>query len=42
VADVHTDANTEVVLEEGVGYVDMLVVAYKLPGRQDPYRTPDP
>lgn len=31
VADVHTDANTEVVLEEGVGYVDMLVVAYKLP-----------
>ena len=31
VADVHTDANTEAVLEEGVGYVDMLVVAYKLP-----------
>jgi len=31
VADVHTDANTETVLEEGVGYVDMLVVAYKLP-----------
>ncbi|AKB78097.1 dTDP-D-glucose 4,6-dehydratase [Methanosarcina horonobensis HB-1 = JCM 15518] len=31
VADVHTDGNTEVVLEEGVGYVDMLVVAYKLP-----------
>ena len=31
VADVHTDDNTETVLEEGVGYVDMLVVAYKLP-----------
>ena len=31
VADVHTDGNTETVLEEGVGYVDMLVVAYKLP-----------
>ena len=31
VADVHTEGNTETVLEEGVGYVDMLVVAYKLP-----------
>jgi len=31
VADVHTDSNTETVLEEGVGNVDMLVVAYKLP-----------
>lgn len=31
VADVHTDANTGDVLEEGVGYVDMLIVAYKLP-----------
>ena len=31
VADVHTDGNTETVLEEGIGYVDMLVVAYKLP-----------
>jgi hypothetical protein len=31
VADVHTDGNTEAVIEEGVGYVDMLVVAYKLP-----------
>lgn len=31
VADVHTDGNTKTVLEEGVGYVDMLVVAYKLP-----------
>jgi len=31
VADVHTDANTGTVLEEGVGHVDMLVVAYKLP-----------
>jgi len=31
IADVHTDINTEQVLEEGVGYVDMIVVAYKLP-----------
>ncbi len=31
VADVHTDGNTEQVLEEGVGYVDLVVVAYKLP-----------
>jgi hypothetical protein len=31
VADVHTDGNTAAVLEEGVGYVDMIVVAYKLP-----------
>jgi hypothetical protein len=31
VADVHTDQNTEKVLEEGVGHVNMLVVAYKLP-----------
>ncbi|WP_011307169.1 DUF3160 domain-containing protein [Methanosarcina barkeri] len=31
VADVHTDGNTGDVLEEGAGYVDMLVVAYKLP-----------
>jgi len=31
VADVHTDGNTEMALEEGVGYVNMLVVAYKLP-----------
>jgi len=31
VADVHTDGNIETVLEEGVGNVDMLVVAYKLP-----------
>lgn len=31
VADVHTDGNTGAVLEEGVGYVDILVVAYKLP-----------
>ncbi len=30
-ADVHTDGNTGMVLEEGVGYVDMMVVAYKLP-----------
>ncbi len=31
VADVHTDSNSETVLEEGVGHVNMLVVAYKLP-----------
>jgi hypothetical protein len=29
VADVHTDANSGRVLEEGVGYVDLLVVAWK-------------
>ena len=31
VADVHTDGNTGQVLEEGVGYVDLMVVAYKVP-----------
>jgi len=31
VADVHTDQNTRQVLEEGVGYVNLIVVAYKLP-----------
>ena len=31
VADVHTDGNTKQVLEEGVGHVDLIVVAYKLP-----------
>ncbi len=31
VADVHTDGNTKHVLEEGVGYVDLIVVAYKVP-----------
>jgi hypothetical protein len=31
VADVHTDSDSGNVLEEGVGYVDMVVVAYKLP-----------
>lgn len=31
VADVHTDGNTGQVLEEGVGYVDMMVVAYMVP-----------
>jgi hypothetical protein len=31
VADVHTDQNTGQVLEEGVGYVDVIIVAYKLP-----------
>jgi len=32
VADVHTDANApQEVLEEGVGYVDLILVAYKVP-----------
>jgi hypothetical protein len=31
VADVHTDCNTEMVLEEGVGYVDLILVAYNVP-----------
>lgn len=31
IADVHTDANTEQVLEEGVGYVNLIVVAYRVP-----------
>jgi hypothetical protein len=31
VADVHTDSNTKKVLEEGVGYVNLIVVAYKVP-----------
>jgi hypothetical protein len=31
VADVHTDGNTEKVLEEGVGYIKTLIAAYKLP-----------
>ncbi|MCK4491768.1 MAG: DUF3160 domain-containing protein, partial [Candidatus Altiarchaeales archaeon] len=31
VADVHTDQNTEHVLEEGVGYVKLMVVTYKVP-----------
>jgi ribonuclease HII len=31
VADVHTDQNTRQVLEEGVGYVNLIVVAYKVP-----------
>lgn len=31
IADVHTDINTDQVLEEGVGYVDLIVVAYKVP-----------
>lgn len=31
VADVHTDQNTKQVLEEGIGYVDLMVVAYKVP-----------
>ncbi len=31
VADVHTDTNTAQVLEEGAGYVDLILVAYKVP-----------
>ena len=31
IADVHTDGNTGHVLEEGVGYVDLIVVAYIVP-----------
>jgi len=31
VADVHTDCNTELVLEEGVGYVKLILVAYRVP-----------
>jgi hypothetical protein len=31
VADVHTDGNTGDVLEEGTGYMDMVIVAYKVP-----------
>jgi hypothetical protein len=31
IADVHTDSNTKQVLEEGVGYVKLIVVAYKVP-----------
>jgi len=30
-ADVHTNTNSNQVLEEGVGYVDLIVVAYKVP-----------
>ena len=31
IADVHTDTNSNQVLEEGVGYVDLIIVAYKVP-----------
>jgi hypothetical protein len=31
IADVHTDQNSKKVLEEGTGYLRLLVVAYKLP-----------
>jgi len=31
VADVHTDVNSGQVLEEGVGYIDLVLVAYKVP-----------
>jgi len=34
VADVHTDTNTEKVLEEGVGKVDLILVVYKQPDGQ--------
>ena len=31
IADVHTDQNSKKVLEEGVGYVELLVATYRLP-----------
>jgi hypothetical protein len=31
VADVHTDVNSGQVLEEGVGYIDLALVAYRVP-----------
>jgi len=31
VVDVHTDGNTEKILEQGIGYIKTLVVAYKMP-----------
>ncbi len=31
IADVHTDQNTKKCLEEGTGYVDLIIAAYKLP-----------
>jgi len=31
IADVHTDTNTGQILEEGVGYVDLILVAYMTP-----------
>ncbi len=31
IADVHTDTNTALVLEEAVGYVDLIITAYKTP-----------
>ncbi len=31
VADVHTDGNTSRVMQEGVGFVKLLVAAYPLP-----------
>src|SRR3989344_8247349 len=31
IADVHTDGNSGKVLEEGVGHVNLIVVAYKVP-----------
>ena len=31
IADVHTDTNSNQVLEEGVGYVDLIIVVYKVP-----------
>jgi hypothetical protein len=34
IADVHTDTNTEQVLEEGIGYVNLIIVAYKTPDGQ--------
>lgn len=35
IADVHTDANSQKCLEEGVGYVDIMIVAYVSPGENN-------
>lgn len=34
IADVHTDGNTKQILEEGVGYIKTLIVAYRLPNNR--------
>jgi hypothetical protein len=31
IADVHTDQNTQKCLEEGTGYVDLILAAYRVP-----------
>jgi len=34
VADVHTEGNTKLVLEEGTGYIDTMLVAYMTPDKK--------